>query len=167
MARTVYPRRDEVGLLICETVERDPKGQLLVRGLFPSCEIGAPRALLLEGDEPAAVLEKLCFVFFVEGGVGEFDASLAIHATEGPVAFDERVGRLQADSDGATVFVVRLAPFVLPSYGQHHVVLRLDDREYYATCRFVEAEGDLSDEEIEAFEVGSTGHAASARRVLH
>ena len=166
MVRTVYPRRDEVGLLICETVERDAQGQLLVRGLFPSCEIGAPRAPLLDGDEPAAVLEKLCFVFFVEGGVGEFDASLAIHATEGPVAFDEHVGRLQTDSDGATVFVVRLAPFVLPSYGQHHVVLRLDDREYYASCRFVEAERD-DDDEFEGFEIGSTSSANAPRRVLH
>ncbi len=165
MARTVYPRRDEVGLLICETVERDRQGQLLVRGLVPSCEIGAPRAPLLEGDEPAAVLEKLCFVFFVEGGVGEFDASLAIHATEGPVAFDEHVGKLSTDSDGATVFVVRLAPFVLPSYGQHHVVLRLDDREYYASCRFVESEGEPTDEEFEGFEVGTA--PAAARRVLH
>lgn len=165
MARTVYPRRDEVGLLICETVERDPRGQLLVRGLFPSCEIGAPRAPLFEGDEPAAVLDRLCFVFFVEGGVGEFEASLAIHATEGPVAFDEHVGRLSTDTDGATVFVVRLAPFVLPSYGQHHVVLRLDDREYYASCRFVESEGEPTDEEFEGFEIGRA--PATARRVLH
>lgn len=167
MVRTVYPRRDEVGLLICETVERDGQGRLLVRGLFPSCEIGAPRAPVLEGDEPAAVLDTLCFVFFVEGGVGAFDAFLAIHATEGAVAFDEHVGRLRADSDGATVFVVRLAPFVLPSYGQHHVVLRLDDREYYASCRFVEAEGDLSEEELAAFEIGATPTAAPPRRVLH
>lgn len=163
MTATVYPRRDEVGLLICETVERDARGQLLVRGLFPSCEIGAPRAAVLEGDEPAAVLEKLCFVFFVEGGVGEFDASLAIHMTEGPVAFDEPVGRLSADVDGATVFAVRLAPFLLPSYGQHHVVLRLDDREYYASCRFVESEEEPIEEEFEGFSIG----AEPVGRVLH
>jgi hypothetical protein len=165
MVQTVYPRRDEVGLLICETVERDAQGRLLVRGPFPSCEIGAARAPVLEGDEPAAVLEKLCFVFFVEGGVGEYEAALAIHATEGPVAFDEHVGRLATDTDGATVFVVRLAPFVLPSYGQHHVVLRLDDREYYASCRFVEAERE--DDEFEAFEVGATSSEGAPRRVLH
>jgi hypothetical protein len=121
---------------------------------------------VLEGDEPAAVLDKLCFVFFVEGGSGEFDASLAIHATEGPVAFDEHVGRLQTDSDGATVFVVRLAPFVLPSYGQHHVVLRLDDREYYASCRFVESD-DAGDDDLEGFEIGAAPTAAAPRRVLH
>lgn len=165
--QTVYPRRDEVGLLICETVERDPQGQLLVRGLFASCEIGAPRVRTFESVEPAAVLEKLCFVFFVEGGAGEFDASLAIHATEGPVAFDEHVGRLSADGDGATVFVVRLSPFVLPSYGQHHVVLKLDDREYYATCCFVEAEGEMSEEEIEAFDVGTAPGKSVPRRVIH
>jgi hypothetical protein len=167
MMQTVYPRRDEVGLLICETVERDAQGQLLVRGLFPSCEIGAPRVHTFESAEPAAVLEKLCFVFFVEGGTGEFDASLAIHATEGPVAFDEHVGRLCADGDGATVFVVRLSPFVLQSYGQHHVVLKLDDREYYATCRFVESEGEASDEELEAFELGASPEKSAPRRVIH
>lgn len=163
MTPTVYPRRDGVGLLICETVEREPGGQLLVRGLFPACEIGAPRVHTLESLEPAAVLEKLCFVFFVEGGAGEFDASLAIHATEGPVAFDERVGRLSVDSDGATVFVVRMAPFVLQSYGQHHVVLRLDDREYYATCRFVESDGEPGEEQATGLEAAPE----IAKRVLH
>lgn len=166
MVATIYPRRDEVGLLICETVERDPGGQLLVKGLFPSCEIGAQRSLgLAETPEPAAVLDRLCFVFFVEGGAGEFDASLAIHATEGPVAFDEPVGTLCTDGDGATVFVVKMAPFVLPSFGQHHVVLRLDDREYYATCRFVESERSDADEEADPFEVEI--EREPPRRYLH
>jgi hypothetical protein len=81
--------------------------------------------------------------------------------------FDDHVGRLSTDSDGATVFVVRLAPFVLPSYGQHHVVLRLDDREYYASCRFVESDDEGDDEEFERFEIGATSAANPARRVLH
>ena len=167
MIEPVYPHRDGVGLLICETVERDARGQLLVRGLFPSCEIGAPRHRLPEAADSAAVLDKLCFVFFVEGGEGEFEASLSIHATEGSVAFDEHVGRLCADRDGATVFVVRMAPFVLPNFGKHHVVLKLDDREYYATCCFVESDAQDEDE-IEGYEFGfGPSTAAPPRRVLH
>ncbi|WP_342108063.1 hypothetical protein [Methylobacterium sp. SI9] len=122
----IPPKDSAVRFMLCDEVRLEHGNKLAILGFFPGGGVNLPTN---KDGEPEAV-PALTFIFLIEDGEGQFEATFQINDEAENTLFASDIGLIQKNIGIPAVAVVRVAPFKSKIWGLHSANIYLSGRRY-------------------------------------